>query len=158
MATLNKERVTRVDGKSNMMLFPEASGQTFKEGQLVYLDSSGQVNVTAASTVKILGIAGQDASGTQATKIQVDVLRPGDFFKISVYHATAASATMADADMPKTYDIYAGTGVTYLGKAGTTYNNLVAVARFAGDAATDLYPRVIACVPSAMLQSNGVGV
>ena len=154
MATRTIQRVTRYGTGSNVMKYGEASGQSFKQGELVYL-VSGLVTVVAADGQSILGIAQNDASGTAATACYVDVLKSTDWILINAYHATAASAVMTDANVGtvaagvdtssnKTVaDINAGSNKTFK-----------IIARIPEDSATDIYPRCIACILDTYAQSN----
>lgn len=81
--------------------YPEASGQTFKRGDLVYL-ASGKVtecvapgsNLTSSGN-EIFGVALKDATGTVDSDIPVAEIRPGFRMVLPVTHATAASAITA---------------------------------------------------------------
>lgn len=155
MATIVKQKINRYGGmNSNILQYPEASGQSFKAGQILYLNTSGQVAVTADGGVLAIGIANQDASGTANTLIDVDVIRPGDWFEITCYHATAASAVMADANVGDLYQLISVSNVAYLDKSATSTNMFKVVARKAQYSATDTFPRLIVCVLTACLQSQ----
>jgi len=78
----------------------------------------------------------------------VYIVRPGDVWEMSIYHATAASAVFADTDL----DGQADYGVAKptvdsvttwtVDKAETTTDVVRVIARVPGYSATDLYPRV----------------
>jgi len=71
-----------------MRSFKEASSQTFKSGQLVYLDSSGTALTAMADAENVcLGIAKADAINvtTGHSYIPVEIIRPGDELEIDVY-------------------------------------------------------------------------
>jgi hypothetical protein len=65
-------------GQSQMIYAHEASGQTFKSGQLVYLDSSGDITVCGDAATVILGIAQEDATGATTHWMYVEQIEPGD--------------------------------------------------------------------------------
>lgn len=66
-------------GADVLMAFPEASSQTFKAGEPVYL-ASGGVTICAANPAKILGFAADNASGTAGTLIGVYLALPTTVF------------------------------------------------------------------------------
>jgi hypothetical protein len=70
-----------------------ASPAGFLIGDLVKLDTSGQVVLATAG--KVLGIAQKSYTGTQATLIPVDVIDFDDFYVMSV----AAASVTAQADV-----------------------------------------------------------
>lgn len=90
--------------------FPEAASQSFKIGDIVQLNSSGQVaigatagnDMTAASNLRPLGIVSQDATGVTNSKIKVLVPHNGAQFLLPVEHATPASAVTAESQTYKT--------------------------------------------------------
>ena len=82
MATIALQPVCPVitaSGEDVIMSFPEASSQTFKVGEPVYL-ASGGLTICAANPAKILGFAADNASGTAGTLIGVYLAVPTTFF------------------------------------------------------------------------------
>ena len=75
--------------------FPEASGQSFKSGQLVYL-VGGLVTVCGDNLTSVYGIAETDATGTASTTdtIVVTPIRIGDVFEMRVLAAETPAYTM----------------------------------------------------------------
>jgi len=63
-----------LDGPVDKREAPEATGQSFKKGDPIYL-VGGEVTI-AANDQKIAGIADKDASGTRYTKIQFHAIHP----------------------------------------------------------------------------------
>jgi len=154
MATKNLQKIVRYGGvASNPMLYPEAASQSFKVGQLLCIDTAGRVKAIADAGVKLWGIAMEDASGTTDNLVQVDLILPGDRLIVSCYHATAASAVMANANVGDTYQVITSSNVTYLDKSSTSTPLFKVLARMPEDAATDIYPRLICTILSACLQS-----
>jgi hypothetical protein len=99
--------------------YPEASGQTFKKGDLVYL-VSGKVTECVApgsnllsSGNEIFGVALKDASGTVDTSIQVAEIVPGFCMVLPVTHATAASAITAVTQPGSVFQLENVTGYGY---------------------------------------------
>lgn len=62
-------------------ILPEAAGQSYKAGELVYL-VSGAVTVCATDPDEILGIAQEDASGTTSEDAPVEMIRSSYVYKI----------------------------------------------------------------------------
>src|SRR3990167_1005409 len=82
--------------------YPEAATQTYKKGELVYLVSGKVTEFTDAvddGTVRVLGIAAVDASGTTDTDAPVWIFNDDTIFVGTVDHTTAASAVTAVADV-----------------------------------------------------------
>lgn len=103
--------IPRRKGCWKVQYFPEAASQTFKVGDIVLLNSSGQVaigaaagnDMTSASNVRFLGIAAQAATGTTNTSLKVHVMGAEDaWFLLPVEHATPASAVTAESQTYKT--------------------------------------------------------
>lgn len=59
-----------------VVALPEAFGQSFKKGEVVYLDG-GKVKVASANPQDVYGIALQDASGIENTSVKVARIKPG---------------------------------------------------------------------------------
>lgn len=109
-ASLTRD-IPRRRGNWAVGYYPEAASQTFKIGDIVQLNSSGQVaigvaagnDMTSASNVRVLGIAAQDSTGTTNTKLKVHIMASEDAqFLLPVEHATPASAVTAAAQTYKT--------------------------------------------------------
>lgn len=86
--------------------YPEAASQTFKKGEMVYLDGSGHVAEFTASvddgSTRFLGFAAEDGhNDTAAATHKVKVMLPTDdsVFEGNIYHSTAASAITALTDV-----------------------------------------------------------
>jgi hypothetical protein len=89
-----------------------ASAGSFKRGDLVYTDSSGQVELGAAG--KILGFALADASGTQGTEIPVMLVNAWDIYAIPLNTTTAQTNVGTQGDLTYTAGaqyVTVGTGV-----------------------------------------------
>lgn len=90
----------RVEGRNPQIKpYQEAASQSFKAGQLLLVNSSGQVAIFAADGSnfdstgdRIIGVAQDDATGTQGSTIRVRVLRNSDLVRMPVFHGTPASA------------------------------------------------------------------
>lgn len=75
--------------------YKEANSQTFKAGQPVYLNSSGDSLTAVASDGQVLlGFAKEDATNVTSGNafITVEVVRPGDEYEIDVYTGGATDA------------------------------------------------------------------
>jgi len=81
--------------------FLEADSQTFKAGQLVYLNSNGKyITAAASNATTVLGIAKKDATNvsTGHIYIPVEIIRPGDEIEIDVL-LTATDADAAETQL-----------------------------------------------------------
>ena len=77
--------------------YQEKASAGFADGDLVYTDdTAGQIAICGADPTCILGIARKTASGTAATMIPVDVIRPGDEVVIA-YSTTTIQAAIGDS-------------------------------------------------------------
>lgn len=102
-------------GIQRVQFVPEAASQSFKKGHILTLNSSGQCQRHATSgnragaasgiTLRPIGIALADASGTANTPIPVIVAEPGTQFLLPCHHATAASAVPNQANIGSNYEI-----------------------------------------------------
>ena len=115
-------------GGKGMQTLPEASGQSFKEGQLVKL-VSGKVTVCAgASDEAVWGYAKKDASGSADTDILVQRIVEGTRLSFSVHHDTPASAITAVAQVGATYDMVVAANKCIVDIENTTHKILRVVA------------------------------
>jgi len=109
--------------------FPEASGQTYKAGALVYLDATnGRITIDTDSTTLIAGVVLEDASTTTSTSQKVQIVRPGDRMNFTCYSASSAAETAASGFKAGfTYDIEEVSGVSYaeLGSEHATTEELI---------------------------------
>lgn len=107
MASYNNPRFVRPinQGGPLMREFPEAAQQTFLKGQLVLL-TAGEVVGFADNGALVLGIAMEDASGTQGTLISVQIIRVGDEISMKVYTGGAVdAATSANIGVKYNVDV-----------------------------------------------------
>lgn len=74
----------------------EAASQSYTKGMLVYL-ASGKVTEVAAGliTAAFAGFAREDATGVTNTRAPLEAITPGQRWKMTLYHSTAASAISA---------------------------------------------------------------
>lgn len=100
---------------------PEAASQSFKKGQLLILNSSGQVAIFVASgsnhdtdADSLYGIALEDASGTTNANVKVRVFMPGDMLRLPVFHSTPGSAVTAETLVGETYVLRNVSGVPFI--------------------------------------------
>jgi len=87
--------------------FPEAADQTFIAGDFVYL-VAGHATICGADPALIMGMALEPAHNTTAGLYTIGVALALEItlFGLCVYHATAASALLALADLGVTKDIH----------------------------------------------------
>jgi len=155
MATKTLGKIVRYGGaKSNPLYYPIAATQTWKIGQLVYLDTSGRATVCADNGVLTIGLAMTDEAAPDTdTLVPIDVILPGDRLVVSVYHATAASALLPNSSVGDPFELVVSSNKCYLDIAGYSTNMFKIIGRMPEDSATDVYPRAIVTIPSACLQS-----
>jgi len=82
----------------------ETASQTFKIGDLVYLDASlGTVSICTTTGVQlnsaILGQARKNATGVTGDPVHIAVIRPDEKFIMNVWHVTAGSAITAQSQL-----------------------------------------------------------
>lgn len=105
-------------------LYKEAAAQTYKAGDLVYIDSSGLIAIctNAANRLnsEILGQAMKDATGTTDAPVYVRVIRPSDIYLMNVFHSTKASATITQTRLGEVYGIILNSGKWHVDVENTT--------------------------------------
>lgn len=93
--------------------FLEDGSETFVKGNLVVLDGDGMLAECGADPVSIIGVAAQDASGTENTKIGVWRAEPGVVFsaicstttaqtQVGAKYGTADSSSVWKVDIAET--------------------------------------------------------
>jgi len=75
--------------KARLEYFLEDESETFVKGNLVVVDSDGYLAECGSDPVSIMGVASQDASGTEGTKIGVWLAEPGVVFSAKSNTTTA---------------------------------------------------------------------
>lgn len=89
--------------------FKETASQSYKAGDLVYLDTNGTVAICTLSTdrlnSKVLGIAVKNATGTTGNEVYIQVIRPTDIFCMGVHHGTEASAVTAQTQLGSIFGV-----------------------------------------------------
>ena len=84
---------------SNDTKYVEAAAQTWKAGDLIFMDDANDFKICATTTNNLSGpIAGQaqsNAKGVTGEKVFFAVIRPHDRFIMNVFHGTEANATTA---------------------------------------------------------------
>jgi hypothetical protein len=80
-----------------VLRYPEDASETFKKGDPVKLGTDGQLTI-AVDTEGSLGIAEQNASGTENTEIRVTVHNFDDLYTASLSEA-GATHTLAQSDV-----------------------------------------------------------
>jgi len=81
--------------EDRIQLIPEADSQTFKAGQLVYIDTTNwRINACADDAVVIYGIALEDgANDTNNANIAVCPIYPTDIVRMRVWNSGAETTT-----------------------------------------------------------------
>ncbi len=103
--------VATISGNNPLeLVFKEASSQSFKRGEFVYLDTTGRVaEITSTTPALILGVAAQDATGTAGTDIAVWVANNDTIFEGNLCGASGADKATAQTDVGQRYGIYRDT-------------------------------------------------
>ena len=72
---------TASGGLPQLEVLPEAAGQTYKAGQLVY-SNAGAITAVASDPTYVLGIAQTDASGTTSADAEIQIVQPHDLIEV----------------------------------------------------------------------------
>lgn len=72
---------------------PEASGQSFKSGQLVFLNASGEAQLIAIPPSKIVGLANKDATGVAGTPVDIGSITPETLVELKYTGGTPVVGT-----------------------------------------------------------------
>lgn len=147
-------------GKWNIKYAPVTAAQTFKVGDWVGKDSNGTLIIAAAASANydsstpalLWGIALANAadilanpSGSDLALCPVAVPTRDAEFLTQIYHATAASAVLADTalDAPTTLPLRNQSGAWQLALADDGTNDAILVTeRYRDSSGTDQYPWV----------------
>jgi len=97
--------IKRASGAAEYVVVPEASGQSFVKGELVYL-ASGRATACASNGQEVLGIAQENAStaATTTPTVTVEVINPED----SVVMECTSAPTYANRGIKYALVIVAG--------------------------------------------------
>lgn len=95
--------------------FPEGASQSFKQGEVVVVNTDGLLVVCASSATLAAGIATQKATGTQGSPIAVQLFDKDCVLEGSIYQSNA----------PTTLSVIAQTDVGPSGEANTGYGLVV---------------------------------
>ena len=126
----------------------EAASQSFKVGDLVYIDGSGNVAIATVTgggvlSSAILGIAANDATGVTGTKVRVYKITENELVEMNIWHATPASAVLARTLIGNVYGIEKQANIWSLDMETTgTVNGRVQVVEILDDIG-DTYGRVL---------------
>lgn len=130
------EVATVIAGMGEETLLKETAAQTYRVGDIVYLDSNGTVAIVTESTdtvnSAILGQAAKPASGSTGEPAYVLVWRPEDRFLMQVFHGTPGSAVTAQTHMGGIFPIIkdeSGNDTYHVDLATTAEDGSVALAR-----------------------------
>ena len=132
--------------------YPEASSQSFKKGQLVYL-ASGKVTACATNAVVVWGVATSAASGTVDTLIGVITLTTNSVLSACVYNATAASAITAVALVGLKQPLVVASNKCYVDNTSQATPCFVVYGIDSRDTVGDIYGRYLVKMISTTLQS-----
>lgn len=94
MATIPLQKARWSHGDHLVVTFPEAASQSFKSGNFVTLNTSGQILLAPDDAIYAVGMALQDASGTTNGEVLVLLATTNTFFSAN-YTTTDAGAVTA---------------------------------------------------------------
>jgi len=120
-----KARFLEAKGVTITEMYPVVGGSTFKAGDILTITSAGLAtqtltagnNMGAVSNneLRILGQAMEDAlraDGSEKTQVSVRLAVPGAWFKLWLYHGTAASAYANTNMLSTAYELRYDTATT----------------------------------------------
>lgn len=153
MATRPLNRARGDTGPNEVRTLPEASSETFEEGQFVYL-VSGLVTELADQGTTVMGMALHDASGVTNNPVEVLIANPTQKFRVSCGESSAAA--VADTDIGVKYAIRVADNRSYVDPSDTD-SDAVVVREFLFDAVAsgDLNPEALVTVLDAAFQGSG---
>lgn len=96
---------------------------TYKAGQWCYGANDGLMYAAASDAVDVSHFAAENldtAIGNDTTYKWFYRIRPGDVFEMSVYHTTASSAVIAEADVGERFAIRVATNIVTVDLEDTT--------------------------------------
>lgn len=141
-------------GPAPVVSLLEATSQTFKKGELVYL-ASGYVTVCSTDPSLIIGIANEDAHNITAGTQRVSVtLLNGVVFKANVYHATAASAVTAQTQVGSSYGVVAVSNKWFVDISEESSKRVTIMDLVQEDTVGDTYGRVYFQIANAYNMFN----
>jgi len=148
------------------LFFAEAASQTFKQGDLVGIDTNGRVVILVAagsnwdstSSTLMLGIALNDASNLAAASttknIAVQIVTKDNPISLPYWSSTATNAEQQDVIQGKVF-VIRNVGGIFVVNFDTTANPVVVVRNTNKDyAAADQYPVIDVNVIAAMVFSR----
>jgi hypothetical protein len=102
----------RLDKTTRIMHYPEAAGQTFVAGDLVYL-AAGKVTKSGVNPASLFGIALEDATGVTDTDISVEVFDNNTVLIISLVDSTNTDGSTGDGFVDPSASDLGGTTVGF---------------------------------------------
>lgn len=137
MATEELEPGRYSSGPYRVVWYTEASSQSFKQGELVYLNA-GKVTAVASNGVVILGMAIADATTTTDASCPVLVAQSGTLFRMNAFHSSSASSAAAVTMLDDKWAVYVGSNMAHV-DVGDSDNDALGIARFLSNIG-DVYP------------------
>jgi len=150
MTTFTIQPANYARGPYRPGVYGEAAGESFKQGEFVYL-VNGLVTVCADDATTILGMANQDASGTTSADVEVILALPDTEFEMTVYEDGGGSndtIAVTDLGVAYAYEVVSNRACINTSDTG---NDALIIKGFR-DAVGDIYPRVYASVLPAACQ------
>lgn len=94
-------------------IYPEASGQSFNPGELVFLNANGQVTACTSDAALILGRALSPASGVANANLSVQVFLPGVELVLNTTNG-GSDVVLAASHFGTNYGLYVSGGQYYV--------------------------------------------
>ncbi len=131
----------------------EASGASFKIGEILKLSSGQVTQVASDESTDIFCFALQDSSGVQGTLIDIVVIDETTVFFGNVYHGTIGSAISDEDNIGVMYALYVASNRVHV-DIGDTSNDAVVIIALANNEKGDTYGRCYFKFISAVLEGN----
>lgn len=160
MVTQAIESIKSTGERPMIKFFPEASGSlSFKKGEMVVMESDGQIVACADDATTILGMVKADATGTENSLLPVCIATDKQEFIMNTYHATAASAITAQSmrDQKFGYEVESNVGMVDIGQTSADALMVTEIIVGANKAIGDTYGRVKVIVLPEAQQFGATG-
>ncbi len=144
MATLPLNRMKAGPGPMEIRTVGEAAGQTFEEGQFVFL-VAGLATAVATNEKVIMGMAQSDATGVTSADIDMVIANPTQTFRATASEASAAAIVAGDLGVK--YAVRVADNRTFVDPSDTD-NDALLIREVLNDGITagDLNPEVLITV------------
>lgn len=165
---LGGQNTVRFGGGIEDQMFIEAASQSYKEGDFLYVDSSGNTAIATVDGSGILntpiaGLASAAATGVTGAKARIQIITQYDLIEMNLWHSTPASAALARTQMGKIYGIEKQANIWSVDLETSTEPGSgtpllkVKIVSFLSDIG-DLYARVLVRFEPITIVTDGSGI